>query len=173
MPKMKTRKSAAKRFRVTGTGKVAYKKMGLRHILTKKSSKRKMNLRHANQTQGQKEEDSRPGQGLLGSQKHKLPRCKGRCRKGWTVRLPWKKGEEEGLQEALDRTYQRCGAGRGSQLLPVHARPEARQHRAQQEGAVQHGHRGQGCIQRSCRSGQDGAGVTQDHTLREVGHVID
>ena len=47
MPKMKTRKSAAKRFRVTGTGKVAYKKMGLRHILTKKSSKRKMNLRHA------------------------------------------------------------------------------------------------------------------------------
>ena len=34
-------------------------------------------------------------------------------------------------------------------------------------------HRGQGCIQRSCRSGQDGAGVTQDHTLREVGHVID
>ncbi len=46
MPKMKTRKSAAKRFRVTGTGKVAYKKMGLRHILTKKSSKRKRDLRH-------------------------------------------------------------------------------------------------------------------------------
>lgn len=47
MPKMKTRKSASKRFRVTGSGKVAYKKMGLRHILTKKSSKRKMNLRHS------------------------------------------------------------------------------------------------------------------------------
>ena len=46
MPKMKTRKSAAKRYRVTGSGKVAYKKMGLRHI-PKKSSKRKMNLRHA------------------------------------------------------------------------------------------------------------------------------
>ena len=46
MPKMKTRKSASKRYRVTGSGKVAYKKMGLRHILTKKSSKRKMNLRH-------------------------------------------------------------------------------------------------------------------------------
>ena len=45
MPKMKTRKSASKRYRVTGSGKVAYKKMGLRHILTKKSSKRKMNLR--------------------------------------------------------------------------------------------------------------------------------
>ena len=47
MPKMKTRKSAAKRYKVTGSGKLAYKKMGLRHILTKKSSKRKMNLRHA------------------------------------------------------------------------------------------------------------------------------
>ena len=47
MPKMKTRKSDAKRYKVTGSGKVAYKKMGLRHILTKKSSKRKMNPRHA------------------------------------------------------------------------------------------------------------------------------
>jgi large subunit ribosomal protein L35 len=47
MPKMKTQKSAAKRFRVTGNGKVKYKKQGLRHILTKKSSKRKRNLRHA------------------------------------------------------------------------------------------------------------------------------
>ena len=45
MPKMKTRKSAAKRFKLTGTGKVKYKKQGLRHILTKKSSKRKRNLR--------------------------------------------------------------------------------------------------------------------------------
>lgn len=47
MPKMKTRKAAAKRYKVTGTGKVMIKKQGLRHILTKKSSKRKMNLRHA------------------------------------------------------------------------------------------------------------------------------
>ena len=46
MPKMKTRKSASKLYRVTGSGKVAYKKQGLRHILTKKGSKRKMNLRH-------------------------------------------------------------------------------------------------------------------------------
>ena len=45
MPKMKTRSSVAKRFRVTGSGKVLYKKQGLRHILTKKSSKRKGNLR--------------------------------------------------------------------------------------------------------------------------------
>ncbi len=46
MPKMKTRKSAAKRYSVTGTGKVRFKKQGLRHILTKKSTKRKRNLRH-------------------------------------------------------------------------------------------------------------------------------
>lgn len=45
MPKMKTRKSAAKRYKVTGSGKVKYKKMGSRHILTKKSSKRKRKLR--------------------------------------------------------------------------------------------------------------------------------
>ena len=47
MPKMKTKKSSAKRFTLTGTGKVKYKKMNLRHILTKKSSKRKMHLRGA------------------------------------------------------------------------------------------------------------------------------
>jgi large subunit ribosomal protein L35 len=47
MPKMKTRKSAAKRYSVTGSGKIRYKKQGLRHILTKKTSKRKRNLRHA------------------------------------------------------------------------------------------------------------------------------
>ncbi len=46
MPKMKTRKAAAKRYKITGSGKVAIKKQGLRHILTKKSSKRKRNLRH-------------------------------------------------------------------------------------------------------------------------------
>ena len=45
MPKMKTRKSAAKRFSFTGSGKVKYKKQNLRHILTKKSTKRKRNLR--------------------------------------------------------------------------------------------------------------------------------
>jgi len=46
MPKMKTKKSAAKRYSFTGTGKVRYKKMNLRHILTKKDSKRKRKLRH-------------------------------------------------------------------------------------------------------------------------------
>jgi large subunit ribosomal protein L35 len=45
MPKMKTRRSAAKRFRKTASGKIRYKKQGLRHILTKKGAKRKRNLR--------------------------------------------------------------------------------------------------------------------------------
>lgn len=45
MPKMKTRKSAAKRYKITGSGKVKYKKQGLRHILTKKTTKRKRKLR--------------------------------------------------------------------------------------------------------------------------------
>ena len=46
MPKMKTRRAAAKRYSLTGNGKVKYKKQGLRHILTKKASKRKRHLRH-------------------------------------------------------------------------------------------------------------------------------
>lgn len=45
MPKMKSKRSAAKKFTLTGTGKVKYKKMNLRHILTKKTAKRKRNLR--------------------------------------------------------------------------------------------------------------------------------
>ena len=45
MPKMKSKRSAAKKFSLTGTGKVKYKKMNLRHILTKKAAKRKRNLR--------------------------------------------------------------------------------------------------------------------------------
>jgi large subunit ribosomal protein L35 len=46
MPKMKTKKSASKRYSFTGSGKVRYKKQNLRHILTKKSAKRKRKLRH-------------------------------------------------------------------------------------------------------------------------------
>lgn len=46
MPKMKTRKSASKRFKRTATGKFKYKSQGTRHILTKKSAKRKRRLRH-------------------------------------------------------------------------------------------------------------------------------
>ncbi len=45
MPKMKTHKGAAKRFKLTGTGKVKRNKAFKSHILTKKSSKRKRKLR--------------------------------------------------------------------------------------------------------------------------------
>ncbi len=45
MPKMKTKRSAAKRFKVTGTGKLVRNKANKSHILTKKSPKRKRNLR--------------------------------------------------------------------------------------------------------------------------------
>lgn len=45
MPKMKTKRAAAKRFTLTSSGKVKYKKMNLRHILTKKAAKRKRQLR--------------------------------------------------------------------------------------------------------------------------------
>ncbi|MBA3891331.1 MAG: 50S ribosomal protein L35 [Gemmatimonadaceae bacterium] len=47
MPKMKTHSGAAKRFTVTGTGKVKRLKAFKSHILTKKTSKRKRNLRRA------------------------------------------------------------------------------------------------------------------------------
>ena len=45
MPKMKTSKSAAKRFKLTGTGKLKRAKAYKSHILTKKSTKRKRSLR--------------------------------------------------------------------------------------------------------------------------------
>ena len=45
MPKMKTHKGTAKRFRVTGSGKIMRAKAYKSHILTKKSQKRKRNFR--------------------------------------------------------------------------------------------------------------------------------
>jgi len=45
MPKVKTNSSAKKRFKVTGTGKITFQKAFKRHILTKKSKKRKRSLR--------------------------------------------------------------------------------------------------------------------------------
>lgn len=47
MPKLKTSSAAAKRFKVTGTGKLKRMKAYKSHILTKKSTKRKRNLRKA------------------------------------------------------------------------------------------------------------------------------
>ena len=47
MPKMKTKRAAAKRFKVTGTGKLKRNKAYKRHILTKKTTKKKRDLRKA------------------------------------------------------------------------------------------------------------------------------
>lgn len=44
MPKVKTKSSAKKRFKLTGTGKIKRKHAFKSHILTKKSKKRKRNL---------------------------------------------------------------------------------------------------------------------------------
>ncbi|MDD7204533.1 MAG: 50S ribosomal protein L35 [Coriobacteriaceae bacterium] len=46
MPKMKTHKGTAKRFRVTASGKIMRAKAYKSHIMTKKSQKRKRNFRH-------------------------------------------------------------------------------------------------------------------------------
>ena len=45
MPKQKTHSGAGKRFNLTGNGKIKRAKMNRRHILSKKSSKRKRGLR--------------------------------------------------------------------------------------------------------------------------------
>jgi large subunit ribosomal protein L35 len=45
MPKLKTKRAAAKRYKVTGTGKIVRMKANKSHILNKKSTKRKRNLR--------------------------------------------------------------------------------------------------------------------------------
>ena len=47
MPKMKTNRAAAKRFRKTKGGKVKAKRAYLRHILTTKAQKKKRKLRKA------------------------------------------------------------------------------------------------------------------------------
>ncbi|PTM04462.1 MAG: 50S ribosomal protein L35 [Bacteroidetes bacterium] len=46
MPKMKTKSSAKKRFKLTGTGKIKRKHAFKSHILTKKTTKQKRNLTH-------------------------------------------------------------------------------------------------------------------------------
>ena len=47
MPKMKTKSSAKKRFKLTGSGKIKRKHAFKSHILTKKSKKRKLRLTHS------------------------------------------------------------------------------------------------------------------------------
>lgn len=45
MPKMKTKSGAKKRFRVTGSGRIKFKRSKMRHILAKKDRKVKRRLR--------------------------------------------------------------------------------------------------------------------------------
>lgn len=47
MPKQKTRRGAAKRFRKTASGKIKRKRSNLRHILTSKTTKQKRGLRRS------------------------------------------------------------------------------------------------------------------------------
>jgi large subunit ribosomal protein L35 len=47
MPKQKTHRGAAKRFKVTSTGKIRRRRAFMNHMLEKKSAKRKRNLRKA------------------------------------------------------------------------------------------------------------------------------
>ncbi len=57
MPKMKSRRSAAKTFKVTATGKIKRRKAFRSHILTSKSTKRKRHLRkptHVDKTEARK-----------------------------------------------------------------------------------------------------------------------
>ncbi|QHQ60740.1 50S ribosomal protein L35 [Anaerocolumna sedimenticola] len=54
MPKIKTNRSAAKRFKKTGTGQLKRMKAYKTHILTKKTTKRKRNLRKATLTDATK-----------------------------------------------------------------------------------------------------------------------
>ena len=56
MPKIKTNRAAAKRFKRTGTGKIVFAKSHASHILTKKTRKRKRALR---QTQIARRSDSK------------------------------------------------------------------------------------------------------------------
>ncbi len=59
MPKMKTHRGAAKRFSLTKSGKVKRAKAYKSHILTKKSSKRKRNLRQGTYISKQEEKNIR------------------------------------------------------------------------------------------------------------------
>ena len=52
MPKMKTHKGAAKRFKVTGSGKIIRRKAFMNHILEKKAPKRKRRLSKTTEVTG-------------------------------------------------------------------------------------------------------------------------
>jgi large subunit ribosomal protein L35 len=59
MPKQKTNRGAAKRFKITAGGKIKRNKANSNHILTKKSRKRKRNLRSGGQVDSANEKGIR------------------------------------------------------------------------------------------------------------------
>ena len=59
MPKMKSHRGAAKRFKVTGTGKIIRRKAGMNHILEKKPSKVTRRLSRETQVSGADEMQAR------------------------------------------------------------------------------------------------------------------
>jgi large subunit ribosomal protein L35 len=52
MPKMKTNRAAAKRFKVTGSGRIRRSKAGLNHMMQEKSKKRLRRLRKNDMVEG-------------------------------------------------------------------------------------------------------------------------
>jgi large subunit ribosomal protein L35 len=54
MPKMKTHRGAAKRFRITRTGKVLHRKATGNHMLTKKSGSRRRRVEGMSEVQGER-----------------------------------------------------------------------------------------------------------------------
>jgi large subunit ribosomal protein L35 len=65
MPKLKTHKGTKKRFRLTASGKVKHRSAGTSHLASRKSHKRKRNLRGT--TVGNKVEDDRIRSALCGN----------------------------------------------------------------------------------------------------------
>ncbi len=63
MPKVKTHRGAAKRFKVTGTGKLMRRQVGMNHILEKKPTKRTRRLKQEREMTGG---DERQAKRLLG-----------------------------------------------------------------------------------------------------------
>lgn len=61
MPKQKTNKSAKKRFKITGTGKVTFKKSGIKHLNSHMSARHKLRLRRPESTMDDSQMDNAMG----------------------------------------------------------------------------------------------------------------
>lgn len=61
MPKQKTNKSAKKRFKITGTGKITFKRSGIKHLNSHMSAKSKLKLRTPEATMDDSQMDNALG----------------------------------------------------------------------------------------------------------------